>query len=219
MADINNQVVFTTEINQQISTKSSQKGFNHQNWGDNDLLGVRSFIRNFYRNEQTGICAFCKEPVSLVSALNCHVEHIVPKSLHLDFIFTPKNLCVICADCNMIKREQETLGEIPETLENADATIYPRSSNAFKIVHPHFDIYTEHILIKSGFYIDKTSKGHFTIGACKLNRKLHVFGYEITEDERLDEMMFSYLDEKNLLEKNRKFKQLENFFKEKNNGS
>ena len=208
MADINNQVVFSEEIQQQIDAKVAQEEFNYTKWGEADLQTVRSYIRNFYKNEQTGICAYCKGSVSLISALNCHVEHIVPKSLHFDFIFTPKNLCVICADCNTIKREQETLGVIPETLENAQAVLYPRTSNSFKIVHPHFDVYSEHILIKNGFYVDKSMKGHFTIGACKLNRRLHIFGYEITEDERIDEMMFSYLDEKDHLEKNRIFNQL-----------
>lgn len=214
MADINSIVVYTSEIEVKINNKLSQEDFNHRNWGDDDLLPVRSLIRNFYRNEQTAICAFCKEPVSIISALNCHVEHIVPKSIHLKFIFIPKNLCVVCADCNTIKREQETLNEIPETLKNTDAKIYPRTSDSFKIVHPHFDNYNEHILIKNGFYVDRTMKGHFTIGACKLNRKLHTFGYEITKekDENLQELMFSYLDQDNQLEKNRIFKELEKVF-------
>lgn len=174
--------------------------FSHVSWGDDDLEEVRKEIRDFYKYQQKGVCSYCRQPVSLISVANCHVEHIAPKSLHLDFIFNPKNLCVICADCNQIKRNQETLGDIPETIKNVSGRKrYPISSGAFKIVHPHFDNYDDHIVIVNGCYIDKGSKkGNFTIGACNLNRKLGVFGWEpiIINDEKLTSDMNSYIEEK-----------------------
>jgi uncharacterized protein (TIGR02646 family) len=198
MADINLSLSLSKKSRDTITTKLSNP-FIHTNWGDDDLQEVRKEIRDFYKYQQKGICSYCKQNVSIVSVANCHVEHIVPKSIHLDFIFTPKNLCVICADCNQIKRDQETLGEIPETMTNAsNRRRYPSSSNAFKIVHPHFDNYDDHILIINGCYIDKGSKkGNFTIGACNLNRKLAVFGWEpnIIDDEKITNEMNSFIDE------------------------
>jgi uncharacterized protein (TIGR02646 family) len=174
--------------------------FSYSNWSDECLQEVRKEIRDFYKHHQRGVCSYCKQAISLVSVANCHIEHIVPKSLHSDFIFTPKNLCVICADCNQIKRDQETLGEIPETMTKASSRKrYPTSSSAFKIVHPHFDDYDDHILIINGCYIDKGSKkGNFTIGACNLNRKLAVFGWEpeIVDDDKITNEMSLYIDEK-----------------------
>lgn len=199
MSDINNTVVFSASHEAVIDAKKAQAGYCHTSWSDSDLEAIRCHIRDFYKFEQVGKCAFCKQNVSTTSALNCHVEHVVPKSKHIDFMFTPKNLCVICADCNQIKREQETLGTIPNTIKRASRIRqYPRSSNAFKIVHPHFDIYDEHILVVNGYYLDKTTKGHFTIGACKLNRRLHEFGWEITniDDDKVSETMNKYLEEK-----------------------
>lgn len=204
MADIISAIKYSKPIEKIIELKTKSI-FNHQNWSDDDLLPVRKEIRDFYRNEQKGICSYCKQVVSITSASNCHIEHIVPKSLHLKFIFTPKNLCVVCADCNEIKKNQETFGEIPETMNKADErTQYPTSSGAFKIVHPHFDIYDEHILIINGYYIDKSSKkGNFTIGACNLNRKLGLLGWEpqITNDAQLVDEMNSYIDEKDTLKR------------------
>lgn len=205
MQDINNPIVFNSTIKAIITNKLLQIGFTHTNWSDADLESVRVAIRTHYRKEQLGVCSYCKKDISTTSALNCHVEHIVPKSKHLDFIFTPKNLCVICADCNQIKREQETLGSIPNTITNPTTRkIYPRSSNAFKIVHPHFDRYDDHILVTNGYYIDITPKGHFTIGACNLNRKLHEFGWEVSiiNDKDLSETMSNYLDEKDPIRRN-----------------
>jgi hypothetical protein len=198
MPDINNQYVFDRVQLDLIEQKKQQPNYSHTCWGDVDLQEIRSAVRDFYRNQQLGYCSFCRQNVSLISPLNSHVEHIVPKSRHIDFMFMPKNLCVICADCNTIKREQETLGEIPDTLERpGEIQQYPRSSNAFKIVHPHFDIYVENILEVNGFYLDLTPKGHFTIGACKLNRKLQQFGWEnnLYSRAEISEVMNRYLAE------------------------
>ncbi len=198
MADIQEPIVYDDNIEQIISNKKQSTNFSHLSWGDDDLLPVRRVIRDYYKEKQNGNCAYCKQVVSLVSVHNCHVEHIVPKSLHLDFIFTPNNLCVICADCNQIKREQEVLGVVPQTMTNgATRKLYPRSKNSFLIVHPHFDDYDDHILIVDGLYVDKSKKGHFTIGACKLNRKLHVFGWEseTMENDKLSHLMNQFLDE------------------------
>ena len=136
----------------------------------------------------------------------------MPKSLHIGFIFTPKNICVICADCNQIKRNQETLAEIPDTVTHgARRRRYPRVSGAFLIVHPHFDVYDDHILETNGYYIDKSTKGHFTIGACKLNRKLHEFGSEINNlnDAELSDVMNNFLDEKDFVKRAAHLKKLQ----------
>lgn len=185
MADINTPVIYSAEISRAIAAKQGQSDFVHSHWSCEELKEVRRFIRNHYRKEQGGLCAYCKNAVSLHSAMNCHVEHVVPKSLYKDFIFIAKNLCVICADCNEIKSNQEACGEISDTLENGEfRKLYPRSSNAFKIVHPHFDDYDSHIKRLGPFYyLDRSDKGSFTITVCKLNRHLRNFGWEAHYDE------------------------------------
>ncbi|EMH3447797.1 hypothetical protein V6H34_004992 [Vibrio harveyi] len=204
MADINVCVSFSADINTLIAGKLADEEFNHRCWGEDSLLSLRQTIRAHYRIVQSGKCSYCQNPVSLRSASNCHVEHIAPKSKYLNFIFEPKNLCVVCADCNEIKREQEVLNEVPDTVVNgAGRSQYPRSSSAFKVVHPHFDNYADHIEIFNGFYVDLSVKGHFTIGACKLNRHLHEFGWEqeyISEDV-ISEQMNSFLDSNDAIEK------------------
>jgi 5-methylcytosine-specific restriction endonuclease McrA len=194
---IANEIPFSPEDVTQIKAKTTSPGFSHADWGGDDLMHLRCKIREFYRSEQTGICAYCKKGISLVSAANAQVEHIAPKSLHPQFIFEPKNLCVICADCNEIKRSQETLNEVPDTVMRAIAQ-YPRSSSAFKIVHPFFDEYDEHILVFGRYYLDLTDKGHFTIGACKLNRYLREFGVDddFVDDDVIIEVMRAFMEEK-----------------------
>lgn len=197
MAEIENPVEFSKELKDIVDLKLADPTFSYEDWSADDLQKVRTYVRNYYRKAQKGWCAYCRNVVSLSSTGNCHVEHIAPKSLYRPFMFEPKNLCVICADCNEIKRNQETIGDVPDTVKNgATRKKYPTTSNGFKIVHPHFDIYDEHILIlRSGFYLDKSKKGHFTIGSCRLNRRLYEFGWEkeLVDDAELSEMMTEYL--------------------------
>lgn len=212
MPDISSPISFDQTFLDLINAKLSSATFTHQSWGEDDLQSLRSIIRSFYRTKQRGKCAYCRKQLSLQSASNCHVEHIVPKSLYLQFIFNPKNLCVVCADCNQIKRQQETLHEIPNTLNNPAGRIqYPRSSSAFKIIHPHFDNYEEHIIVLDDmFYINRTPKGHFTIGACNLNRFVEMFGWEqnFTDDVRLSQIMNEYLSATDSVVKKTKLKVL-----------
>lgn len=199
---INTAFTFETNLKKVLNNKLKDPTFSHTNWGDEEFSDLRSSIRNHYRSHQNAICAYCKSQVSLVSASNAHIEHIVPKATHLKFIFEPKNLCVICADCNTIKRNQETTSDIKNPLVNANRR-YPRSSEAFKIVHPHFDNYDEHIAIRGKIYIDITPKGNFTIGACKLNRYFQKFGFEddFIDDAILFELFQKIMSSKSSAEK------------------
>lgn len=202
---INNLIQYTEEQKNLINDKLSDANFNHNHWGNEDLQEIRSAIRQHYRNEQVAKCAFCYNNVSLVAAHNAHVEHIAPKSLHRNFMFEVKNLCVICADCNTIKRDQEVLSEIPETINNPEGRVsYPRSSGAFKIVHPHFDNYEDHIIKRGKAYIDRTDKGVFTISACKLNRFFHKFGFDddFINDDTLITLMNSFIHSKSTRKRN-----------------
>lgn len=214
MAEIENVVVFAKEHKQLIDTELNQPEIDHRRWGSSELLDLRVFIRNHYRDEQTGYCAYCRKDVSLRSVMNCHVEHIAPKSIYPEFMFHEKNLCVACADCNEIKREQETMECCPDTIvDGSNRSQYPRSSKAFYIVHPHFDIYEEHILIHNGYYIDLTEKGHFTIGACMLNRRPRRFGHieyvpEATEDTELFQSMSDFVHCTGFVEKSRAFQKM-----------
>lgn len=212
MADIKQSIEFTNSQKIQIEIKLKDIAFTHNDWSEDDLIDLRKAIRDFYKKQQRGFCSYCKNPVSVQASDNCHVEHIAPKSKYRSFIFEPKNLCVICAECNKIKREQETMAQEPDTVKKGSMRrLYPRSSNAFKIVHPHFDNYEDHIEIFGDyFYVDKTIKGGHTILYCKLNRRLHHFGWrrEYIEDSAVIDMAGKLLAEKDPSEQRRRIEEM-----------
>ncbi|MFQ3194714.1 MAG: hypothetical protein ACI9N3_001542 [Colwellia sp.] len=180
MADINKKVSFDKAQLELIESIISDANFKHTDWNKDvcglELQSLRKHIRNHYRVQQSGKCAYCRKDISVQSALNCHVEHIAPKSKHEKFMFEPKNLCIACADCNVIKNENDTINLLKGGKARAR---YPSSATAFKIVHPHFDNWDENIEIHAGhWYIDKLPKGHFTIGVCQLNQRSRKYGID-----------------------------------------
>ena len=178
MPDINTAVSLPPELVAVVKAKLTDPAFTHKDWSSDDLQAVRSFIRQHYRVAQRGRCAYCKRILGKQAAGNCHVEHLLSKSLYRAFIFEPKNLCAVCAECNTVKRSQETASTPVDALNKNAAKLYPRSADAFKVVHPHFDVYDEHIeILRDRYYVGKTPKGYFTVGACDLNAHIREFGW------------------------------------------
>ncbi|WP_375586834.1 HNH endonuclease [Flagellimonas aurea] len=204
MAKLLTAITYSEEAKVKISSYDVNESFDHTIWDSEDLEKLRKEIRDYYREEQKAICSYCRQVISIVYPTDAHIEHIAPKSLHPEYTFVEKNLCVVCSDCNQIKRNQETIKEIPDTIKNKYKKKYPNKSDDFYIVHPHFDDFDKHILIINGFYIDNDSrKGNFTIGACRLNRKLSISGWEpeVVEETVIIEDFTKFIEEKNVLKK------------------
>ena len=181
---VNKPVQFDSTLQILINKIQTSATHSHSDWSSDDLAPLRRVVREHYRNTQRLKCAYCLGPISDKAVDGAPIEHIAPKSLHLQFIFEPRNLCVICPECNFIKLNQETLNQIDDPLKKIKTKRYPRSSKSFKIVHPHLDDYSEHIAKLGHLYIGLSKKGDWTIMACCLNRFSHRFGVspEIFED-------------------------------------
>ena len=179
MADIDNPVKLTPQLQQLVDAKRADPAFSFKCWGDEDLAPVRSFIRAYYRQVQRGKCAYCRRLLSGTSAANCNVEHLLSKSLYPAFIFEPKNLCAVCAECNNVKKAREVHNGPVDALNKAKAIRYPKTGASFKVVHPHFDVYEDHILVlKKKFYVSMSPKGSFTIDTCDLNAEVRKYGWK-----------------------------------------
>ncbi|RBP83570.1 hypothetical protein EBI01_07490 [Marinomonas rhizomae] len=181
---INTPITFDEDDISLISEIKDREAFDSNSWGIDELIPLRSKVRAYYRDIQNGTCPYCKERIATRSAGNAQIEHIIPKSEHIIFMFEPKNLCVSCGDCNEYKSRNSVTKNDFIVCNNHNPQRYPTSQNTFKIVHPHFDIYEEHLIKEGLFYRDLTPKGHFTIGICKLNQRSANYG---REPEALDD--------------------------------
>lgn len=132
-------------------------------WTDSTLEKLKSRIKSHYIDIQNVRCCYCNQHQNSKNHRIWDVEHIAPRAKYAHFMFTPHNLAASCPDCNQSKGDTEVL-------VNPGRKTYPKKSEDFKIFHPHYDSYTDHIL-KSGFvYTPKSNKGKFTIYTCDLLR-------------------------------------------------
>lgn len=148
---------------------------NYQLWndeGNKDVKKFRSLIRNHYLSEQKLTCFYCKQYIFSTNGLHWQVEHILPKSLFPQFLFEPKNLIVICPDCNREKGNQNP--HIDGDRVCGQQT-YPSASGRFKIIHPFFDNYEEHIKRTRSNHCDYPDHYFFTACGPKAKATFRIF--------------------------------------------
>lgn len=137
-------------------------------WSDKKLDAMRARIKTFYIQAQNARCCYCQRHLGSTNHRLWDVEHVAPRSRYAHFMFIPTNLAAACPDCNSRKGEQETL-------VNTKRKTYPTSSADFRILHPHFDEFDDHIYQQGILYLPKTEKGKRTIYVCDLMRFAQMF--------------------------------------------
>ncbi|EJG0707510.1 HNH endonuclease [Vibrio parahaemolyticus] len=165
-----------------INSKLNEHGFNSDTWSDVDIEKIKNRIKKHYIEKQKYRCPYCKQKTKSKNGKLWDIEHIIPRKTAPQFMFEPKNLCASCIECNNFKSDKKV------TSSKAVKT-YPTQSRLFSIIHPHFDIYEEHILVvKEGFYyVALKKKGAKTIEVCNLNRfyEFSEFGACVQDDDRI----------------------------------
>ncbi len=132
-------------------------------WQDSRLVSLRGKIKTHYIKAQRTICCYCHKNLMNTNNRIWDLDHVASRKDHPHFMFMPQNLAASCTECNINKSGKQVL-------LNKRRKKYPSDSKAFKIVHPHFDTYSEHIYVNGMVYVPKSKKGTFTIQACGLLR-------------------------------------------------
>lgn len=99
-------------------------------------------------------CIYCGFHEKIVGHLQR--EHIAPKDLYRDFVFTETNLVLACASCNGFLKKS--------SLNTVSAFNTDYSKCKFKIIHPYRDRYQDH-------YIFRFSNKELVISPVKYSRK------------------------------------------------
>ncbi|MBO9873529.1 MULTISPECIES: HNH endonuclease [Xanthomonas] len=174
MSNIKNPIVFSANASAKIAGLIGKPEYNHRDWDLQDLQELRHEVRKHYRAEQKMTCAYCRQPVAEISAAGSPIDHIACKSSYLQFMFEPRNLCVTCPDCNSFKRNREVM--VDPVLKGSAKKKYPTDTNRFRIFHPHYDNYGDHIKRAGILYFSCSQKGAYTVYICNLARYVNSFG-------------------------------------------
>ncbi|WP_318455632.1 HNH endonuclease [Photobacterium leiognathi] len=175
---IDNEVRYSAEQVQLIEHFLERENATGNDWGNEEFSEIKGTIKNHYKVEQGYKCPYCAVVYPVTHGMVWDIEHIVAKDKKVQFMFEPRNLCVACKDCNGAKSSKEVL-------VNPTRVRFPTRSEDYKIIHPHFDDYHEHInaITPGQFYRPLTEKGEFTIVTCRLLRFYGVVQREQPEQE------------------------------------
>ena len=184
------EVVFKGKDEELISEFKKLKDKKSVSWSDEIYSNVRKTIKDHYLKEQCYTCCFCKQKIIVKSNRAWDAEHIISKYSHPAFMFEPKNLCISCPDCNNEKRDKGVL-------DRENRVKFPVNSKAYKVVHPHFDKYEDHIkvLVAGKLYEWKTKKGRFTYRIYGLDRFMEDSGRNsnVESGSKVEKLMKSAL--------------------------
>ncbi|HBV7524186.1 MULTISPECIES: HNH endonuclease [Klebsiella pneumoniae complex] len=169
---------------------------NHNIWNNTKgvIAIIRKQIRQHYLKEQGKHCAYCRMHNHTSHGLSWDIDHILPKDKFPQFLFQPLNLILTCRECNIAKTNDIYLSGNSKVSKYK----YPHNSDDYEIIHPHFDIYDENILLeKTGKYYTyhpKTHKGRMTIIACNLSRYSLIESYNTDDVDVLRAISEQVLD-------------------------
>lgn len=168
-------VVFTEN---DLNYVNRYDGVSHAEWNHTDgpVVALRRTIRAHYLAEQRYRCAYCRMEKKENHGLTWDVEHIIPKAVYPRFLYEPMNLAMVCKECNIAKSDKNVLCR---TLSRHAPL--PVTPDAYTIVHPHYDQYSEHfeIIVVGGKITHRPKNNHKareTFIVCDLVRFSYAFG-------------------------------------------
>jgi uncharacterized protein (TIGR02646 family) len=146
-------------------------------WTKSCFQPVKDFIKSKYYLPQNRRCAYCRKRLNADGYFN-HIDHIIPKSHHKQWMFNPKNLTITCEVCNPLKNDHDTL-----TIGYSKKK-FPRTIAGFTIFNPHFDKWENCFEIEDGMFIKgRNKRGEETIKICKLHQ--YQFSVQFSEESEV----------------------------------
>lgn len=147
-----------------------------------EIVAVRKFIRDHYLLEQSFRCAYCRIEKKEAHGATWDIEHILPKQKYPQFLLEPENLAIACKECNGPKDDTNLL-----VSKRTNMTALPNSSEDYLIVHPHFDIFSDHFELtvlggRRSYRVLDNKKAKRTYLACDFFR----FDYKFCEWDCFD---------------------------------
>ena len=164
-----NKVIFSKK-HQTFISEYDGKNYKIWNTTEGEVAKIRTAIRNHYKIEQNYMCCYCRQQTIQDHGLVWDCEHILPKAIYPLFLFEPLNLALSCKACNLAKEAYKN------EIIKIDPKTYSTNSSDYQIIHPHFDKYDEHLLVKclegTTVYeiVNSSSKGSFTYKCCGFDR-------------------------------------------------
>lgn len=117
------------------------------------LRAAKFKIRDLHRARHGDRCCYCRFPLHGGGHFIIDPEHVLPKSrdAYRPLAYTVWNLGIACKRCNM----QYKRAKIDFVIDTVSAEAFLESMN-YRLIHPNFDLYKDHISISMAMSDDAT---------------------------------------------------------------
>jgi len=147
-------------------------------WKDKSLEDLKRKIKDYYLSLKTPArCSYCQRSLNAEFRMVIDIEHILPKEQFPKYMFEPFNLNISCKRCNMNIKGRD-ISFIDSTNPIDIGSNEACQSSTYKLIHPNFDEFFNHIQRISKEYdqntlvkysvVKNSSKGHYTYDYFKL---------------------------------------------------
>jgi len=161
----------------------------HLSWSEGYLSEIKRKLKRQHLRKQFDCCCYCNRDLIGEFSLVVDIEHILPKSIFPNHMFTQKNLSIACKRCNMnIKKADVSFLNIQ--IEDLPKRVF--RSRYYKFVHPNLDNIEAHLNLEiirlsrrkkiiKYVILKESSKGQFNYNYFKLQR-LEVNAFDEAQD-------------------------------------
>lgn len=117
------------------------------------LVAAKVKIRDLHLARHGDRCCYCRFPLHGGGHFIVDPEHVLPKSLdaYRPLAYTVWNLGIACKRCNM----QYKRAKVDFLINTGTGADFQDSEN-YRLIHPNFDLYKEHISIRMEINDDTT---------------------------------------------------------------
>jgi len=129
------------------------------------VSSFRAEVKKYYYYKQSRMCCYCSKELDSHKG-SFDAEHILDKDTYPQFMFELANISAACKTCNGVK------GNSPVLAGDGVPAVIPKDSEAYLIVHPHNDEWTNHLdFDQIGRIVAKggSAKGKETIRLCGID--------------------------------------------------
>lgn len=113
------------------------------NWLDHRLQNIKDRIKLLHRSIQNESCCYCRKDFTDEFSMVIDIEHVLPKSVFEQYVFSDFNLSVACKRCNMLIKKARLDFLRADNLEEVCSGALDK--NMYLIIHPNFDVYKDNL--------------------------------------------------------------------------
>jgi len=147
------------------------------------IASVKTKVRDLHMARHKDRCCYCRRNLHGGGHFLIDREHVLPKShaAYKSLAFEVWNLGIACKRCNMEYKRSKS-----DFVVDQNSTTALQTSAAYRLIHPNFDLYKEHIGISMQQDDDVTIVKYTKRGTDKGNYTYDYFNLQALEVESFD---------------------------------